>query len=160
MRCVMKDLNAMIEFFETTGYDSDIAAFKAVVPDAQMTQGVVRSQGREVLDEVRLVVLVRSLLAFVRGRDWLRPARASTASPASRSWGPCYSSSRLRRRGLVAAGRREDAVRDGHRTQRADGRRHRRLEPRSQALPVEEVARRAWSCVSTRPRRQKGHRAL
>ena len=34
MRCVMKDLNAMIEFFETTGYDSDIAAFKAVVPDA------------------------------------------------------------------------------------------------------------------------------
>ena len=35
MRCVMKDLNAMIEFFETTGYVSDIAAFKAVVPDAQ-----------------------------------------------------------------------------------------------------------------------------
>ena len=34
-RCVMKDLNAMIEFFETTGYDSDIAAFKAVVPDAR-----------------------------------------------------------------------------------------------------------------------------
>ena len=31
----MKDLNAMIEFFKTTGYDSDIAAFRAVVPDAQ-----------------------------------------------------------------------------------------------------------------------------
>ena len=35
MRCFMKDLNAMIEFFETTGDDADIAAFKAVVPDAQ-----------------------------------------------------------------------------------------------------------------------------
>ena len=35
MRCVMKDLNAMVEFFETTGYDSDLAAFRAVVPDAQ-----------------------------------------------------------------------------------------------------------------------------
>ena len=34
MRGVMKDLNAMIEFFEETGYDSDIAAFKAI-DDAQ-----------------------------------------------------------------------------------------------------------------------------
>ena len=45
MRCVMKDLNAMIEFFETTGYDSDIAAFKAVVPDAQDCKAWFEARG-------------------------------------------------------------------------------------------------------------------
>jgi len=35
MRWFMKDLNAMVHFFEDQGYvDADIAAFKAVVPDA------------------------------------------------------------------------------------------------------------------------------
>ena len=45
MRCFMKDLNAMIEFFETTGYDSDIAAFKAVVPDAQDCKAWFEARG-------------------------------------------------------------------------------------------------------------------
>jgi hypothetical protein len=35
MRWFMKDLNAIVQFFEDQGYvDADIAAFKAVVPDA------------------------------------------------------------------------------------------------------------------------------
>ena len=41
----MKDLNAMIEFFETTGYDSDIAAFKAVVPDDQDCKAWFEARG-------------------------------------------------------------------------------------------------------------------
>ena len=46
MRCVMKDLNAMIEFFETTGYDSDLTAFRAVVPDAQDCKAWFAAKGQ------------------------------------------------------------------------------------------------------------------
>lgn len=46
LRCAMKDLNAMIEFFEDTGFaDSDVSAFKTVVPDAQDCTAWFKAKG-------------------------------------------------------------------------------------------------------------------
>ena len=133
-------------------------------------QGVVRSQGREVLVRGGVVVLVLSGLFAGRGDGRVRRgvSRSETPYPPSRlAWGLSRENSETKyvsRRVGAAAGSSRPAV---ARTQfematehsgqtgvvtvaSSHGLRH---------CPWKRCAQ-GMSCVSTRPRRQKGHRAL